>query len=60
VERLVLKTVEFDSPKAQISGGKAAILSNALRTTQSTLALKKRFKGCRTPLNLLGHFEIAI
>ena len=28
-----------ESPKAQISGGKAASLANALRTTRSTFAL---------------------
>src|SRR3954454_15930038 len=40
VDRLVLKTMTVDSPKAQISGGKAAIWCNALKTTRSTLASK--------------------
>jgi len=34
----VLKTMTFYSPKAQISGGDAAVF-NALMTTRSTLSL---------------------
>jgi ABC-type phosphonate transport system ATPase subunit len=36
VDRLVRKTMAVDSPKAQISGGVAQCLGNALRTTRST------------------------
>jgi len=36
VDRLVLKTMGDESPKAQVSGGEAAIF-NALKTTRSTL-----------------------
>jgi hypothetical protein len=39
VDRLVLKTMGVDLPKAQISGGKPYVLVNALRTTRSTSAL---------------------
>jgi hypothetical protein len=46
VDRLVLKTMGLDSPKAQISGGKPRVLANALRTTRSTSALlAARFNG---------------
>jgi hypothetical protein len=38
VDRLVLRTMPVDSLKAQISGGRAAVFANALRTTRSTLS----------------------
>jgi len=46
VDRLVLKTMGLDSPKAQISAAKPRVLANALRTTRSTSALPAaRFNG---------------
>jgi hypothetical protein len=36
VDRLVLKTMGIDSPKAQILAAQPRVLVNALRTTRST------------------------
>ena len=53
VDRLVLKCQsgsdrwQRDSLKAQISGGKAALLANALRTTRSTCARQTHSQGNR-------------
>ena len=50
VDRLLLKTMAVESPKAQISGGNAALVANALRTTRSTSEEPMRVNKVTTPL----------
>src|SRR5258706_299484 len=58
VDRLVPKTMGFDSPKAQKSGRVNSRCSNALRTTRSTLA-PKAFQRCLHTVEIcLGILEL--
>jgi hypothetical protein len=47
------KAMVNESPKAQISGGKAAFFANALRTTRSTSAVATGRSGAKIHVSIL-------